>query len=66
LRSNPRAIALSPTRGNFTHFHARAHRGELGLYIYCIHTILFEPAREGRNTRFRLAGGRIRMIRFGL
>ena len=37
------ALALAstpdPLRRNFTHLQARAHRGELGLNIYCIHAI---------------------------
>jgi hypothetical protein len=31
-----------------------------------IQTVLTGPTREGLNTRFRFAAGRIRMIRFGL
>ena len=37
-RRNPSAIALTPARRDFAHFDARAHRGELGLNVVCIHT----------------------------
>ena len=36
-RADPRAIALSPARGDFTQFQACTHRGELGLDVFSIH-----------------------------
>jgi hypothetical protein len=46
---DPCTIALSPSRGDFTDFHARSHRSELGLNIYCIHIILLGQIQNSEH-----------------